>query len=145
MNFTGACSHREAKALSLLSFCNSDSFRAPSNTLPVLDLDLRQPSMMLKISGAMHSHSPQPDLSLHRLATGSSVRPLLTCMARITQINSELNDNESLTVEPPRRTLCGGIQLHSMKESPGSTRGTIETHFSFSQVSNLICNHIRSI
>jgi hypothetical protein len=36
--------------------------------------------------------------------------------------------NESLTAEPPQRTLCGGIQLHSMQESPGSNKETIETH-----------------
>jgi hypothetical protein len=128
MNFTGVCSHREAKALSLLSFCNSDSFRAPSNTLPVLDSTFNNPQRAEVFQVLCTRSHSNPTFPFSDLLLRSSVRPALTCTARIIQINSGLNENESLTVEPPQRTLCGGIQLHSMQESPGSNRETIETH-----------------
>jgi hypothetical protein len=77
---------------------------------------------------SVHSRSQQSRPFPSRLATGSVVRPTLTCTALIIQINSGLNENEILTVQPPQRTLCGGIRLHSMQESPGSNREKIETH-----------------
>jgi hypothetical protein len=128
-DFTEACSLREAKALSLLSFCNSDSFRdlfrtrslCSTSTLPTLN-GTEDFSVL-----CTHSHS-NPGLSLLRLATEIQSDLHFTCMARITQINSGLNENECLTVEPPQRTLCGGIRLHSMQESPGSNRETVGTH-----------------
>ena len=117
MNFTGVCSHQEAKALSLLSFCNSDSFKAP-----------RTHSLCSTSTFTTLNDAEDFEFSLPRLAVRSSVRPALTCTARIIQNNSGLYENESLTVEPPQRTLCGGIRLHSMQESPGSNRETIETY-----------------
>jgi hypothetical protein len=66
--------------------------------------------------------------SLLRLATETRIRPALTCMDRMNQPNSEQSESKSSTAQPPRRTLCGGIQLHLMQESHGLNRETIETH-----------------
>jgi hypothetical protein len=95
----------------------------------VLDFDLHQPSTVLKIPRFYAlTVTAIPTFPFLQLATESSVRPALTCTARIIQLNSGLNENECLTIEPPQRTLCGGIRLHSMQESPGSNRETIGTH-----------------
>ena len=127
MNFTGVCSLREEKVLSLLSFCNSDSFRdlfeyAPC-TRPSTTLNHAEVFQVL----CVHSHS-KPSLTLLRLATGTSIRPALHLHGSNNTNQIRVEENERLTVEPPQRTLCGGIQLHSMQESPGSNRETIETY-----------------
>jgi hypothetical protein len=77
-DFTEACSLREAKALSLLSFCNSDSFRDLFEHAPCARL---RPSPTLNGTEdfpvlCTHSHS-NPGLSLLRLATETSIRPAL--------------------------------------------------------------------
>jgi hypothetical protein len=109
MNFTGVCSHREAKALSLLSFCNSDSFRAPSNTLPVLDLDLRQPSTMLKIS------------RFYALAvTATRPFPSQTCYWKFSSTCTHLhgsNNPNSLRDKREQEFNCRASSTHSMRRN----------------------------
>jgi hypothetical protein len=74
-----------------------------------------------------HSHS-NSGLPLLRLATETSIRPALYLHGSNNPIKPWVDENKSLTVEPPQRTLCGGIQLHSMQDSFGSDRETIEAH-----------------
>jgi hypothetical protein len=111
---------------SLPSFSNSSSFWVSSNTFPVLDL--RPLLLSDEVSGVLCAHTLENFLPLF------SVLPLrltfdLHSPARLKYFNPLWGqENKSLTAWPPRRTLCGGSSLHSMQESPGLSRETIETH-----------------
>ena len=106
---------------------NLNSFEKFSNLLPARS-SLSLPET-LKSSGfcgltlATASTLLCPDLLL-RL----HVQPAPTCTVRTTQHRPWATENKKSTAQPPRHTLCGGIQLHSMQESPGSSRETIKTH-----------------
>ena len=69
----------------------------------------------------------------------------LICTASSTQINFWADENKSLTIEPPQRTLCRGIQLHSMQESLDSDRETIGTHSLLSKTSVKPWNHMHDV
>ena len=119
---------QQRKGLSSLSFVsNLDSFEDSSNTL--LMLNLQSPLKVLKSPKPCVLHARNGfSLSSSQTYFWDSVRPALTCTARIPQTQLWAKENKSSTTWPPRRTLCRGIQLHSMQESHGISRETIETH-----------------
>jgi hypothetical protein len=112
-----------------LSFCNFDYFRAFSNTPPVPDSDLHQPLTVLKVPRfCTPTVTTIPAFPFSDLLLRISTRPALLLHGSNNSAQLWTDENASLTAEPPQRTLCGGILLHSMQESPGSNRETIETH-----------------
>ena len=60
----------------------------------------------------------------------TNTQGIITPMNRIPLHGLRTDGSKSLTVRPLQRTLCGRTRLHSMQESPGSNRETIETHLS---------------
>jgi hypothetical protein len=123
------------KGLSLLSFPNSDSFR--DFCVSSLCSTFNHSQSVEVFQTPVHSCNRNLS-SFSQTRSETSNRPALHLHGSNNPTQLWADENESLTVEPPQRTLCGGIRLHSMQESPGSNRETIETHSRpLSQISNL--------
>jgi hypothetical protein len=91
------------------------------------------------------STSQDSGLSVLRLASETPIRPALTCTARITQNDSELKRTRVQLLSLLDALHAEGIRLHSMQESPGLSRETIELILSGTQLLILPHNHVHSI
>ena len=122
-----------SEVLTLLSF----STLIPSNTLHMLPmLDLQQLSKCWVFQTLCTSSNSSPCLLLLRLTTETS-NSACALFTRIPQQPYDfwVNENKCLTIEPSSTHSCRWIQLHSMQESSGSDKETIETYSLLSQTS----------